>query len=381
MKDAKTIARYANNAILVKVKEPLLLVINPGSTSTRTALFRGEVCLAREHLEDTSGTLAKCERIADQVPYRLRQVEEFVVRTANGENLAAIAARGGSLRPIPGGVYRVNPAMCEDARSTDFIEHASKAACLIADELARKSNIPAFVVDAVSTDEYAPISRISGLRECPRRSLTHALNMKFLAHEYAREIKRDYADLNLITAHLGGGISIAVHHGGRMIDSVDANGEGPFSPERSGGLRVDDLLRLAAADHPDDQIPLRQRLTRQGGLTSHFGTADMRALVERVESGDEEVRLVLEAMAYQIAKHLYALAAAVNGRLDGILLTGGLAHAKLLVGWIRERVEFLAPVRIIPGEREMEALCAGTLRVLSGKEKARVYPSGDFSGC
>lgn len=353
---------------------PLILVINPGSTSTRTALFRGAERLADSHLDCPASELAPCRTIADQVPLRRRHIDSFLAGLGpEARQLDGIAARGGPLRPVPGGVYPVNEAMLADARSDRFIEHVSKAACQIADSLSTETGAPAFVVDPISTDEYDPLARVSGLKELPRQSLTHALNMKAVARLFATEVGRPYTALNLVTAHLGGGCSIAVHRQGRMVDSVDANGEGPFSPERSGGLRVDSLARLMA-DGGLDFRSARSLLTRKGGLVSHCGTADAREVERRILAGEAEARLVYEALAYQVAKHICALAAAVAGQVDGVLLTGGLARSTMLTDWITARVGFLGAVRIFPGEREMEALAAGVLRVLAGEERARTYP-------
>jgi len=359
------------------LQSPVILVINPGSLSTRTALFEGTALLAEEHLECPKEEVTACDGVLDQVPMRAAHVRDFLARLGRSVGECdAIAARGGPLRPVPGGVYRVNAALLADARDESFTDHVSRIACIIADELAGEGGVPAFVVDPVSTDEFDPISRVSGLKEVPRRSLVHALNLKAVARACASEIGERYEALRLITAHLGGGCSIAVHVGGRMVDSVDANGEGPFSPERSGGLRVDDFARFVL-DLGKSFGELRRLLTRGAGLAGHLGTTDAREAITRAEAGDESARLVLEAMAYGVAKHICGLAAAVAGKVDAILLTGGLANAGFLVRLISERVSFLAPVRCYPGEREMVALRDGAARVLAGEERPKVYPTGE----
>ncbi len=360
------------------LQSPVILVINPGSLSTRTALFEGTTTLADDHLECPKNELAACGNVLDQVPMRTTHVRDFLARLGrSAEECHAVAARGGPLRPVPGGVYRVNEALLADARDDSFTEHVSKIACIIADDLAREGGVPAFVVDPVSTDEYDPISRVSGVKALPRRSLVHALNLKAVARAYASEEGQRYEDLRLITAHLGGGCSIAVPLGGRMVDSVDANGEGPFSPERSGGLRVDDFARFVL-ESGKSFGELRQLLTRQSGLADHLGTTDAREAIARADAGDEQASTVLEAMAYGVAKHICGLAAAASGRIDAILLTGGLANAETFVRLITERVSFLGPVRCYPGEREMPALRDGVARVLTGEERPRVYPTGEF---
>jgi butyrate kinase len=360
------------------LNSPVILAINPGSTSTRMALFEGEQLLTDQELACSPEQLSRCVKISDQVGFRTQQVQAFLHQVGRPiSGCDAVAARGGPLRPTPGGVYRVNDAMLADAWSEDFVEHASKLACVIADRLCRPAGVPCFIVDPVSTDEMAEISRISGLKELPRQALTHALNMKRTARLFARKVGRSYESLNLITAHLGGGASIAVHQGGRMIDSVDANGEGPFSPERSGGLRVDDFAKRILADGKDFAA-IRSMLTRKGGLMSHLGTADCPAIEGRIQGGDKHAELVYAALAYTIAKHICALSAAVCGKVDGVILTGGLARSEMLTGWIAQRVGFLGPVAIYPGEEEMAALREGVARALAGEEAVKIYPTGEM---
>jgi butyrate kinase len=358
------------------LSQPIILVINPGSTSTRTALYEGETLLAERELRCPPEQVGLCDKVIDQIDFRTAQVREFLSQAGRKvSDCAAIAARGGPLRPVPGGVYRVNQAMLDDARSEHFLEHASKLACLIGDDLGRPADVPCFIVDPVSTDEMADLSRISGLKELPRKGLTHALNLKRTARQFAAKLGKPYESLNLITAHLGGGASIAVHTGGRMIDSVDANGEGPFSPERCGGLRSDSLAKLIASSGKDSHA-IHKLLLTQAGLVSHLGTNDSRAVEKLATEGDAHAHLVYEALAYSVAKHICALAAAVNGKVDGILLTGGLARSQMIVEWIRKRVEFLGPVEVYPGEHEMAALQEGVARALAGLEPVRVYPTG-----
>ena len=358
--------------------EPVILVINPGSTSTRSSLYRGAELIAEEHLICAPADLEKCEKIIDQAQFRTQSIVDFLDKNNKSvADLDAIAARGGPLRPIPGGVYAVNQQMLEDAQSENFVEHVSKLACVIADNLAKQANIPAFIADAVSTDEYAPISRISGLKELPRKSLTHALNMKHVSREYAKTIGKSYESLNLITAHLGGGISIAVHNQGKMVDSVDANGDGPFSPERAGLLRSSDLAKFVAQKGLTT-AETRKMLTKQGGVFSHTGSTDVKEMIDKAQAGDEHCDLIANALAYNIAKSISSLAVAVNGQLDGIILTGGIANSPILTKWIADRVKFLAPVEIIAGQMEMEALRDAAIRVLADQEKPRVYPTGEF---
>ncbi|MHC4985624.1 MAG: butyrate kinase [Planctomycetota bacterium] len=357
---------------------PTILVINPGSTSTRIALYDGEQLVDDEHLVCDADQLAACDHVIDQKLLRDRQVKDLLEKLGRSvADLDAVAARGGPLQPVPGGVYRVNEVMLADAADDAFTEHVSKLACLIAADLTAGTAVPCFIVDPVSTDEFEPVSRISGLKELPRISLVHALNIKRAARQVAEGMGKTPADVNLILAHLGGGISVAVSRKGRLIDAVDANGEGPFSPERSGGLRVDSLNQMVLASG-DDVAAVRRRLTREGGFMSHLGTTDAREIERRVIDGDAYAQLVCQAMAYTVAKHICALAAAVDGAVDAVVLTGGLAHAKMLTDWITRRVSFLAPVHVVPGENEMIALREGVARALAGDEPIRVYPSGDI---
>lgn len=357
--------------------KPVILAINPGSTSTRTALYAGEELIADQHLICDADELAACERIIDQKGFRSRQVTAFLDEFGKQVgDLDAIAARGGPLRPVPGGVYRINEAMLANAADEQFTEHVSKLACAIAVDLAGDRSVPCFVVDPVSTDEFEDISRVSGLKDLPRKSLLHALNIKRACRRFAERNGREEGDLNLIVAHLGGGISIAVSRKGRLIDAVDANGEGPFSPERSGGLRVDGLAKMVA-ESGEPFAAIRRRLMRESGLMSHLGTTDARLVEERAAAGEADAALVYEAMAYGVSKHICALAAAVDGAVDGVVLTGGLAKGKMLTDWITQRVSFLAPVHLEPGENEMQALREGAARALAGDEPVRVYPTGE----
>jgi butyrate kinase len=371
---------------------PVILVINPGSTSTRTALYDGMSVLAQKEIPCQvffgKQDLAACVTMSDQIGVRTQQVRAFLAGVGRTVSQCdAVAARGGPLRALPGGVYQINEAMLQDARSDKFVQHVSRLACIIAHDLCEGTgtpdatnrvggDVPCFVVDPVSTDEMADLARISGLKELPRQALTHALNMKRVARQFARTIGKTYESLNLITAHLGGGASIAVHQGGRMIDSVDANGDGPFSPERAGGLRADSLAGYVLESGKDFRT-IQALLTRESGLKSHLGTTDAKAIEERVLAGDAKAKLVYEAMAYSVAKHICGLSAAVCGKLDGVILTGGLARSEMLVEWIRQRVQFLGPFSVYPGENEMAALAEGVARALSGEETVKVYPTGE----
>ncbi len=362
----------------------LIIVINLGSTSTKVAIYEnGRVLKSAAVPAGASVRSGKGDGAAgnmlDELPERTRQVRTMLEEAGiKPGRLSAIAARGAPLAPVPAGTYRINAAMLEDCRSNRYAPHISRLAALIADEIGRPFSVPAFVVDPVSVDEFEPVARISGLAECPRVSLLHALNIRRVAMKYASEVGRPYRELNLIVAHMGGGCSVAVHSGGRMIDAVDANGEGPFSAERSGGLRTDSLVRLCFSGRFKDVAEAIGYLTRCAGAASHLGTADLREAEKRSDAGDGKAALILDAMAYQTAKHIAAMSAVVRGKVDAVLLTGGAAASKRITDAIASRVSFLGPVRIYPGEDEMAALYEGVERVLVGREKARVYPTGEF---
>ena len=356
-----------------------ILTINPGSTSTKVALYEDERPLFAETIHHSAEELAAFPRIADQYAFRrdavLRLLEKHGVRL---DSLDAVVGRGGILGPIPSGTYLVNEQMLEELRHPKEREHASNLGALIADEIAQRAGVPAFIVDPVSVDEFDDIARISGLPEIERKSLSHALNLKAAARRAARELGKRYDEVNLVVAHLGGGISVSPHRRGRMVDVNQAlDGTGPFSPERAGGLPVGDVLRMAYSVPPYDDKhytyeEMFRKIAGQGGLVAHLGTNDAREVERRIEEGDEHARLVYEAMAYQIAKEIGAMATVLKGDVDAIVLTGGLARSQMLVNWIVERVAWIAPVKVYPGEDEMLAMAQGALRVLRGEEEPKL---------
>jgi butyrate kinase len=287
------------------------------------------------------------------------------------DSLDVIMARGGLLPPGAAGAIRINDDMIHHLRYDAAMEHASNLAAPIALGIAREIGLEAFVYDPVSIDEMEPIARISGLKEIERSCLSHGMNMRAAAIQYAKESGKSFKELSLVVAHLGGGITLCLMKGGRMIDVV-SDDEGPFSPERSGGLPIFQLLKMAT--QPDqDYKSIVKKLRNQGGLVSYFGTNDARKVQEKIEAGDEYAALVYEAMAEDIAKSIGKLSVVARGKLDAIILTGGIAKSKMLTDWISQRVEFIAPVVIIPGENEMLAMALGALRVFSGEEQAQEF--------
>jgi len=351
-----------------------VLVINPGSTSTKLAVYEDETLLFTDLLRHSAAELARYPHIADQYNFRFQAVLNFLKACGiELHSLHAVVGRGGIMRPVESGTYLVNERMIADLRAPGEREHASNLGALIAYQVAQVAGIPAFIVDPVVVDELEPIARISGLPEIPRISLSHALNMKATGRRAAADLGRRYNELNLVIAHLGGGISVTAHRQGRMIDMNQAlDGTGPFSPERAGGLPVGDLVRMCYSGKYSLEQMLK-KLVGQGGLVAHLGTSSAQEVESRIAHGDEQARLVFEAMAYQIAKEIGAMATVLSGKVDAIVLTGGLANSDMLVNWIKERVNWIAPVLLYPGEDEMLAMAQGALRVLRGEEEARVY--------
>jgi len=363
----------------VRERRERILVVNPGSTSTKVAVFQGEELVAEAELPLSDPR--KHGGIWEEFPHRLETVRRWLSsQEITLRGLDAVVGRGGLLRPVEGGTYAVNEAMLEDARGNVQGFHASNLGCALARSLADAAGreegalhtVEAFVVDPVSTDEFGPLARFSGVREISRRSLSHALSIHALVREYCRREGRSVEGSAFVVAHLGGGISICPVRNGRILDANNANSGGPFSPSRAGGLPTQELLDLAfSGEYSEDQ--LRTLTLREGGLTSYLGTHDAREVEARIAQGEEEALEVFQAMAYQISKEIGAMATVLGGRVDAILLTGGLAGSELLTKWVRERVGFIAPVRILPAVEEMRALAQGGLRVLRGQATAREY--------
>ncbi len=360
----------------------LILVINPGSTTTKLALFQDGLAIASETLSHDPSELAVHAHVLRQLPGRCAAVREWLAThlrnlSSNGENaqLDAIAARGGLLQPLPSGTFLVDDEMLSELRSPETRQHASNLAALIAAELAGEHHVPLFVVDPVSVDEMEDVARVSGLPELPRISLSHALSMKSAAKRAAGELGRPYDQVSLVVVHLGGGTSVSAHRNGRMIDVNNANDMGPFSPERVGTLPLTGLFALISAGRPDT---LRRRFWGGGGLMAHLGTSDAREVERRIEAGDADAELVYRAMAYQVGKEIGAMSAALGTAPDSIVLTGGLACSSMFVEMVSRQVSFIAPIKVYPGGSEMEALALGALRALRGEELARKY--GDVVG-
>lgn len=351
-----------------------IMVLNTGSTSTKMAVYFDDKKVTQKEFEHTKEFLEKYPYMSDQLPMRQELADDFMKESAEEYGrFDAIVARGGILPPIHAGGYEVNDVMVDYLLNVCAEEHASNVAACIAFELRQKYGIPhAYIYDGISTDELEPIARISGIPDMPRVSVTHCLNMRATAHRAAADMGKAYDDCTFIVAHLGGGISMSLHKKGRVADVV-GDDEGPFSPERAGGQQVIQLIKYLVRKNKTDMRDKLRVMRGDSGLFGYLGTSDARRVERMIEEGDEKARLVYEAMALQIAKFIANLAASVCGRADAVILTGGLAHSKMLTEEIKRRVGFIAPVMLYPGENEMESLAHGAYRILKGDERARVF--------
>ncbi len=357
----------------MKGKTFLILTLNPGSTSTKVGLFRNLDQVLVRTIRHSKIELAEFPTVWEQYSFRKAAVlealaEEHVELTS----LKAVVGRGGLLRPMEGGVYRVNQKMIADARVGVQGHHPSNLGCVLAYGIGWMANIPAFIVDSPCVDEFEPLARYSGLPEMPRRSLSHALNIHAVTREVSEELNTPLADTRLVVAHLGGGITVSPVRGGRIIDANNATSAGPFTPERTGTLPLMDFMDLCfSGKYTKEQV--RRKVMGEGGLVAYLGVNSAAAVEEMIGRGDRKAAEVYEAMAYDIAKEIGAMATVLQCNVDAIVLTGGLANSKMLVNWIVERVEGIAKVIIHAGEDELQALAAGALRVLCGEEDAKGY--------
>ena len=351
-----------------------ILVINPGSTSTKVAVYIGDSPLQVSTIRHKPEELKLFEQVVDQKDFRRQIILDWLKENNIPFCFDAIIGRGGLAKPVPGGVYRVNRKMCYDTYSA-MRKHACNLGCIIAAELAAKlgSGCKAYIADPGVVDELVPEARISGSPLMPRICIWHALNQRAIARRHAKSIGKRYEDLNLIICHLGGGISVAAHEHGRAIDANNAlDGEGPFSPERAGTLPAADLIHLCFSGRYTEE-QLKKRVAGQAGLMAHLGTTDIPEIMRMIENGDQHAKLLIDAMIYHTARSIAAEGAVLKGKVDAILLTGGIAYSEYITQSLRERVEFIAPVHIYPGEDEMKALALNALAVLRGEREAKEY--------
>ena len=352
-----------------------ILVINPGSTSTKMAVFEDEKPLVLRNISHSQEELSQFDDVIEQHNYRKQLVLDELERVGVPLDFDAVIGRGGLVKPVAGGVYEINQRMLDDTYSGIALHnHACNLGCLIAHEIASK--IPgcrSFIADPGVVDELNDYARISGSPLMGRICIWHALNQRAIARRFAQEIGREYEDLDLIVCHMGGGISVAAHQHGRAVDANNAlDGEGPFSPERAGSLPACDLIRLCYSGKYNEK-QLLKRIAGKAGLNAHLGTTDVKEILRRIEDGDKHAELVLNAMIYHVAKNITGLGAVFCGKVDAILLTGGLARSEYIISRLRQRIEFLAPVYCFPGEDEMEALALNALAVLRGQREAKEY--------
>jgi butyrate kinase len=351
-----------------------ILAINPGSTSTKLSIFEDEKSVYNINIKHDSTEILRFEHIIDQYDFRMHAITQSLEKEKiDISSLDAVVGRGGMLKPIPGGTYYVNDAMMEYIKKAVRGEHASNLGCIIAHHIASQYGIPSFIVDPVAVDEMEDIARYTGMPEIKRDSLFHALNQKAVAMKAAKDLGKPYKELNLIIAHLGGGISVGVHKKGKVVDVNNAlDGDGPMSPERSGTVPMGPLYKMVFSGKYTLK-EIQRKNYGQGGLVAYLGTNDGREIHDRIVNGDEKAKFIFEVMCYQIAKEIGSCSTVLKGEIDAIILTGGLAYDEIAIQEISDRVKFIAPILIYPGEDEMEALALGALRVLKGEDTAKEY--------
>lgn len=351
-----------------------ILAINPGSTSTKIAVFENLRPVFQKSLKHSSADLEPFSQITDQFKFRKDAILRELEMAGVDLDFSVVIGRGGLVKPIESGVYEVNDRMIADLKDSFLGEHASNLGGLIASDLARNmGNCKAYIADPVVVDELQPLARYSGHPEFPRTSVFHALNQKAVARTYAKSVDRSYTDLNLIVAHLGGGITVGAHYKGRVIDvNQGLDGEGPFSPERSGTLpmgQVIDAITLKGNTREE----MRKKVVGQGGLVAYLGTNNAAEVENRAQNGDRLASEVYEAMAYQVAKEIGAASVVLKGRVDAILITGGIAYSDLFIQYLTYRIAWIAPVRIFPGEDEMRALAQNAYLAAIGEVIPKIY--------
>lgn len=350
-----------------------ILVINPGGTSTKISVFEDKKEVFKKNISHTQADLNDYKTVFDQYEYR----KDLIINTLKENNFPissfnCVVGRGGLMKPIPGGTYTVNDRMIEDLRNAINGEHASNLGAVLAKNIGDEIHVPSFVVDPVAVDEFEEISRITGLSDIEKASWLHSLNHKAVCRKAAEKMGGKYEDYNFIVAHLGSGISIVPHKNGRMIDGSGGRSDGPFSPERSGGILTYPLIKLCYSGKYTE-AEMVNKVSNIGGMYDYLGTKDMIEIEEKIKNGDTKAKLIMDAFIYQVAKEISMYGASLYGKVDKIILTGGIAHSELVTTEVTKRVSYLAPVEIIPGEMEMEALALGALRVLNDEEAAKIY--------
>jgi len=351
-----------------------VFAINPGSTSTKIAMFENDKMIFSSNVAHDAAKLKEFKEISDQLPYRKETIlNELAKNNISLEGVDAFAARGGGLVGTEGGTFIVDETLLNHARVGFSAKHPNILAAQIADEFVKIYGGKAFVVNPPDVDEFEDVARVTGFSDIFRESKGHPLNHKEVGIRYAKEIGKRYEDLNLVISHIGGGVSVAAHRKGRMIDQTDViHGDGPMAPTRAGTLPAVTLMRMCYSGKYTEK-EMYDRITKNGGLVDHLGTSDILEVFERIKNGDNYAKLILDAMIYQIGKNIGAYAAVLKGEVDAILLTGGISRSEYVVEKITEMVKFIAPVKVYAGEFEMEALASGAIRVLKGEEQPKKY--------
>ncbi|MEI3183379.1 MAG: butyrate kinase [Lachnospiraceae bacterium] len=356
------------------MKSYKVFAINPGSTSTKIAMFEGDKEVFSKNVSHDAEKLKEFKEISNQFDYRKETIlKELAEAGQTLEGVDAFSARGGGLVNIEGGVYQVGEKLLEHARVGYTVKHPASLGAQLADAFAKEYGGVAFVVNPPDVDEFTDVARVTGLKGIYRESRIHALNQKEIGIRYAAKLGKKYEDLNLIICHIGGGISVTAHNHGKMVDSNDiANGDGPMAPTRCGQLPVKDVVTMCFSGKYTEK-EMREKITKTGGLVDHLGTSDAREVTEMIKNGNQYAKLIYDAMIYEIGKTAGSMAAVLCGKVDGIIFTGGISHDKYVVEKLTEMLGFIAPITVMAGEFEMEALAAGAIRVLSGKEEAKIY--------
>ena len=351
-----------------------LLIINPGSTSTKIGVYEGEKEILEETLRHSAEEILKYDTIFDQLDFRKEVILKVLKEKGIDINeLDAVVGRGGMLKPIEGGTYEVNEAMVEDLKIGVQGPHASNLGGILSNKIAKEIGKRAFIVDPVVVDEMEDVARLSGVPELPRKSKFHALNQKAVAKRYAKEHNTSYEDVNLVVVHMGGGVSVGAHRKGRVIDVNNAlDGDGPFSPERAGGVPSGELLEMCfSGKYSKEEV--YKKLVGKGGFVAYANTNDARDLIKLSQEGDEKGSLIFNAFIYQIAKEIGSMAVVLDGEVDAIVLTGGIAYSDYVTNAINKKVKWIAPMVVYGGEDELLALAQGAIRVLDGVEEAKIY--------
>ena len=357
------------------MKKYTILTINPGSTSTKIGVFENEKLLFEHTVRHNSNVIEEYGTIWEQYTFRKKEIVE-ILQDNNFDltKLDAVVGRGGLIKPIPSGIYAVDEEMIQDARTGYQGQHASNLGCVIAYSIGWEFNLPSYIVDPPAVDDFEPLARVSGYAGIERSSLIHALNIFATARNYAKSLKKKFTDLNLIIAHLGGGISVAAIKDGKAINSNNGIDEGPFTPERSGRLPLMKFIELCTSGKYTE-TELRKIVAGKGGMVSYFNTNKAHEVENMARSGSPKFKLIYDAMAYQISEEIGARSTNLKGKVDAVILTGGIAHSEMLATLVKERVGHIAPFVVMPGELELEALASGAVRALNGEEHVKKYHS------